>query len=459
MVILLTSCYKDLGHYEYTDLDLSISGIDELYVVQALEQLTIEPVINTANEENSDLEYVWYMYTQEQTDNADTLSTERNLDVSIGLEGDYNAVLKVTSIQTGVSYRYDFDISVVGELSDGLVILSDVDNKANISFVSITGDVYQDVYHSVNWEYAGENPVCLSETRIVSRRDVYSLVILCDDEQGGTIVSRKDFVKTMPYSEMFWLSTPFPQPRGHFKFSQGQSFALITSSGIHGKNFNTMPPVRLGEATAADRDIFPYLFVRDSESGFVYDNKDNTFISLSAYPIGSNVVNPKPTNTFFDPANVGLQMIYGGNGQNGEGYGVFADTESGKYYVLTFNHFSGIAPLTKKQITSATDIDQASSFTVSSIYSQLFYSVGNKIYMLNAEYDVTELVHELPADYHIDYIEMSSDSKQLYVGASKAGSGKTGGVFIIDVALNGQMTLAHSYENIAGHVKDFLLKD
>jgi hypothetical protein len=183
---LLSSCVKDLSNDVFTPVnDIEISGIEPAYTVVILDSFKIQPVLTPSLQQQSDdLEFYWILYDPVKTYfSADTLSKERNLDILVNTApGTYKITYRVKNRHTGVAYRYEFSVTIISELQRGLLVLSDLNGKANVTFVSVTGDLYEDIYENINGEIAGTHPVSI---RYTYRAPLDYVVILCDDARGG----------------------------------------------------------------------------------------------------------------------------------------------------------------------------------------------------------------------------------------------------------------------------------
>lgn len=141
-LILLASCASDDSDYgtpgkNYIDL----GGIEKSYNIESFsnEKLSITPTI-TSSFGDDDLEYLWTYYlaskgmesyydasTNTTTyPKADTLSHDRNLDMSVGLpDGQYTLIYTVKSKSTGYSQQVVTTLSTASALADGYYVLKE----------------------------------------------------------------------------------------------------------------------------------------------------------------------------------------------------------------------------------------------------------------------------------------------------------------------------------------------
>ena len=145
---LAISCARDLGNYEYTDLEgPQVGGISESYEVLTFNTLTVTPVIEGGLPEE-DYTYEWKVIDR-NNDNAETvLSTERNLEYRVTLApGAYSMYYTLTEKETGIFWRTSASLTVNSSLSEGwMVLYSDTEGAARLGFVSeVTGETYTDI--------------------------------------------------------------------------------------------------------------------------------------------------------------------------------------------------------------------------------------------------------------------------------------------------------------------------
>lgn len=454
----LTSCYDDKGNYDYIELnEVGIAGIEDEYTVEQFEKIVIRPELHQKlNDDESKLDYLWFLYDKDNGKLADTLAFEKDLDVAVSLApGKYEAVFSVTDSETGVFYKHKFKVSIINSFSNGVVILSELNNKANIAFLNSADKLYQDVYYSVNGEYAGENPVALG---YIDNRYSQGVLIMFADGTGGVITDPTAFMKYGTYNEMFWIPSDNPEPTAFFRPSASEDL-VIENGNLYSRNYMMPPPTKFDAPQTDDCDIFPAIFRVNSFSNAFYDNKGEKFKIKGSWSTADVVNMP---DSIYNPADLKMEMLCGGTGFKGNGCGLFYDDDADEYYSLSFAFgFNSVIPMKKVLVTSATDIDKAKTYAVSTLSPQIFYAVDNKIYCFDVLSDVTNLVYTFESGVSVDCIELEKKDmdKVMYVGTSKSGTGKIGSFHIMDVSSNGSMSLRVSYADIAGKIVDFQYKE
>ncbi len=458
--VFLQSCSEDEDSYDYIDLnDVKILEVEGDYNIKQFSTLKITPKLSFKLSNNeSNLEYLWFMYPKSRLYVADTLSNERNLDKVINyLPAIYDAVYKVTDKETGIYYDVRFKIKVTSVMSDGWVILSEIDKKANVAMLTAGGTMYQDVFYAINNKYAGENPVGLGN---MNNRYYKGVLILCDDKDGGCMTSHISFNKIRTISDLYWVPEKFPKP---VVFFPGEyTDYMITKNSFYDRSLMMLPPLKFGSPTGGELSVFPVSFDVGAFGLVIYDNKSEGF---KKYSWGGVFDVANISDALFNPAHIGMQMLSGGDGYKGHAYGLFYDDETDTYHSLISTYTGGynkqFIPDVRFELTSAIDIDKATCFDLSTLSPQYFYSVDNKLYCIDAKNGVTKLVYSFDSGVIIDHFELDSkeDDLKMYIGTSTVGTGKVGSLHIMTVELNGSVSLSKSHENIAGKIIDFMYKE
>ncbi|MBK3516991.1 PKD-like family lipoprotein [Carboxylicivirga marina] len=461
LTIILHSCYDDLGNYDYMELnDISLSGIDSLYVVKQFDTLSITPFISQKIEaDESKLEYFWHMYPENRINYSDTLSFDRDMEKIIGSPpGLYMAAFEVTDSETGVFYKHEFFIKVISNYSDGLMILSNIDELANVTFINTAGDLFHDLYFKVNGSYAGRNPTALGHGHFHDRSDNGVIMILCNDEVGGVVTEPIGFMHIGEYSDLFWIPPSESKPMAYYSFGSFYDDAVIDNGQLYFRTWFSMPPVRYQAPQTQETKLYPAIFKGGWSGLVVYDNANERFMAK-----GMNYANVVPEKTgAFNPADVGMQMIYGGKGYKGLGYGVFYDDNLSEYYILSYTlSTSSVTPGQKTLLSKGSGIDQATAFAVYTQSPLLYFAVDNILYYWDQSKREIIAGYTFDESLSIDYLEFDVyNSNLLYVGTSDSNSvsKKQGNLHYLSVSFDGATILTKTYPNVGGKIVDVMDK-
>lgn len=128
--LLMASCYGDKGNYDYAAInEVSISGIDEEYVVKIGNGITITPDLSQSiGVDESSLTYEWIWMGGKGQEAYTVISTDRELnDFSLPLTaGEHKMLYRVTDTATGVQWTSDyFKMIIENDIARGLLVLCD----------------------------------------------------------------------------------------------------------------------------------------------------------------------------------------------------------------------------------------------------------------------------------------------------------------------------------------------
>ncbi|GEM_PF-388000 len=474
---IIWSCVKDKSNYDYNEInEVEIEGIEESYSAVMLDTLKITPVLTrTLEQREDDLEYYWILYNPTQTyNNADTLAKTRNLDVLVNtVPGSYKITYRVKDKTTGVAYRKEFAIVVTSELQRGYLVLSELNGNADVTFISEAGKVYESIYKNINKEEAGTNPVAI---RYMYQAPLDYVAVLCNDQRGGVFLSSLSFKKMFEYKEFFYEEPQVIKPQameiteGYGTVSDYQVFGsqmfIFNNNRLHMRdnNYNvtvdgvsTRVETKFYTDFPGDYDISPVTF----RSVVFYDNNHKCFMYVANFATPSLSVSAPVSGGIFDPANVGLELVWGkvtkSPRYNSYCNSIFKD-DQGNYYYLRFDMYkkNALVPLKKTSIPSDFKVKNANCFTANTIEDYIYFGHGSKVYIFDCTLNQEREVYDFGAGKTVDNIrwhEAVIKSRVMHVCISDAsGSGKTGSVYEMNVANDGVLSIKNAYTNICGKV-------
>lgn len=154
LAVLLTACVQDKGNYDYLTPDelqpVEISGIEERYNTTILQPCRITPTVKVPDEE--DYEYCWYMYST-AAQRRDTVGMEKALDFVVTQpSGEYQLVLQVKNIHTGVCSWKKSRMIVASEFSRGWYVTKDNGGVTDLDWIKPDGTVVPNVLAMTNGE-------------------------------------------------------------------------------------------------------------------------------------------------------------------------------------------------------------------------------------------------------------------------------------------------------------------
>ncbi|WP_164111897.1 MULTISPECIES: PKD-like family lipoprotein [Sphingobacterium] len=466
--LCVLGCIKDnsvLKDYEIGDV--VITGLENGYTIGVGDRLNINPELQLSSLKESDLKFIWYVYTTRSTYIADTISYERNLSTNIALiPGEYTLVLKVQDNATKVFFRKEAGLVVTDDFTPGFLILSEKNKNASLQFYNTNNNKFiEDIYEIANNEQQiGKNPIDIAFYPRKSSMPS-EILILCKDQQGGVVLDpltmqRARFLKEsflVPWSGTGEMSMQAYIPRStlglqDYLIIDGRAYNRAANSGE-----TLFKPDMIG-----DYYLSPYYFYHTSGRAAFYDNKNKRFMCHNTTSGSLNLfLKDAATLNIIDPTNVGLKMLYGGHVNAGNFFGLFEDDNSKKYilrYLISAQ--SQIFRATEKYAINAPGINEATVFTSGSgLPNYLFYSVQSKIYAYNILTKVGGELFSLGSDKRVDKLMM--EGTQLLVGYSSVNSGaNTGSFALYNFSTTGGLAVSEVFkkENFSDKVVDFSYK-
>lgn len=465
--------------------------------------LTLVPEIaQTFAKDESNLEFCWWNY---EGDSSDTLSYKRNCEWIVDQNpGTYTTFLVVTDKETGLFIAFEFELTVVGVISQGLLVLSDVDGVANVGFLSASLEFSQDVYEEFNnGAHAGTNPVSIKYSYAPTATWVRQIYILCKDATGGSVVSSLTFENGRKYKDYFYLTPNVIKPEEYWLMMVNTYYTrwdfLLNNGRLYGRELvqaaYESQQAKFNPEFDGDYYMSNQAIISSAQAIF-YDNKNYRFLRATTHATGT-VITPLDmqlesinTNTdpaaiaAFDPDNVGLEMLFIGSYPSpSAAYCIMRDpNDHSKLYRLKFLSGSFLAkevvdefatkyvsywktPITSAGSDAGATIGEASSYVISKSNPYIYYSHDSKIYRYDVEYGINREildVNTIIPNSQVDklYIQNSFESTatsfnyRLYAASSEKGkSGKNGSVYRILLNQSGEVEqIDNIYKNVVGRV-------
>lgn len=466
------ACTEDKGNYDYTPLnELTIGGLEKSYTVEQSERLSIAADIKGKEGFDADrYDYLWYAWRINNALDPDTLSRKKDLDVEIGIAvGEYNLRYVVTEKETGVYYKTDVDMYVINSYSKGVVALSSVDGKANLTFINAVNRVTENAYQAANGEVVGTNPVGVFYTG--GSESVAGTLIVATAE-GSKVVDPSDFSEMMPFSDFFYITPENQVMQCLGKSSSGFDEWAIVGGRIYNRRlaFSDNFYQKYDPEMKGDYEAAPFSMYEGSDF-FLYDQKGKRFLFASNYDSPMPV--DKPTSGDFDPTDMKATMIYGIAFE--EDARAVMDGDDGERYVIAVNkredregswpnvnYYYRVVPL-RKLVIDYPGFAEAKTFAVSSQeIDYLYYAAGNKIVCVGMQGGsvITEF-DGFAAGEQVDYMEFdrAENPTRLYVGVSDgSGAAKSGSIYYLRMNSDGTLEVEEYFEHVCGKVVDFEYK-
>ena len=458
------SCYEDKGDYDYRDInEINISGIEDSYERVKWADLKIAPDLACSMSESDSLAYAWEV-------DGKTVSREKNLDYSVDVDiadDPYKCRYVVTNTKGNVRYFHEFTLKVVTDFNRGLLVLSEQDGNALLSFrregeeseFLHWGELFTGKPLSLEQPWNLNSDVAVTTSKAVYRLDKLRMeetkkydgqtmlepeagldIKFCkftdhvDDEDYGCMINEKGQVYV--YKEKNdYFSSPSPVPCMESVSGQPIDYEL---SGVC---------------------LIYTMFYGQTGRFLGYDNKAGRFLLFSNKSGASLDKDQLNSVTAREPV-IGLPIFALGQWDYGKCISIFYDPVSNiaKAVASHSKDFSGVKEeqvltLDKHKFTVESKV------AVCDATSCVLFNNGTTVYQLNVR-NVTAapeiLSDKLPTAGKITMLKLSDNRKLLYVGMEMERNGKyKGDIYAID-AVTGN--IVDSYTEVGGAPVDILEK-
>lgn len=458
--LLISSCSKDLGNYDYHEInDVKITGVNSAYTARrGVDTLRIKPNLS-ATMDGGDTTRYRYLWMAREGLNIDTIGRFKDLNYPVTLAPlSYKLYYRIRDKQTGVEWQANADLTIGTPYSRGWMIMGeDEQGFAEAEMLSMQNDtlLLKNILSESGLPRLRE-PVSMQHTG--GGLDEY--VKLWTMTRSGSYYLDRVTMKATPGNNMSKLlytsetidpqtSNPIviaPQIRTAAGNISTTSYrVMLTKAGdifaawlaINGGDFYNNPINRVAAAQNVRIPAAPYLLYSTANMTTVmwYDTVNQRFLNYSNFGLGiaSTVLTDAPADPFpWNQAATGRKLVYAENTRNIDGGSSNGNTFAIMKDPANVHHiykFYAVATPVKRAayVVSpiARDFDKASFYAFSSNRTVVFYAVGNKLYAYDYNpgnerfYEYTQTggdqITMLKFDTQVDYLQNS-----LYVATYNA---------------------------------------
>lgn len=409
----LASCAKDLGNYEYKDVnEVTFEGIASTYSVSNnLDMLEISPVVKMTMADPSDttrFEYTWDVADIYNSHLIIAKTKDVSWLVSTPAIKTYDLFFKVYDRETQVTWLAASKLAVGTPYTKGLLLMGeDAQGNADVQMISMVKEpaLVKDVLGNSGMEphrggidvlHTGNNN---PNIWVMTQQGAFSL-----DPKTMKATANNAFEKRLFLS--YSLSAPLvpvdiaPRVRNYAgdNSSSGNRCVVcqdgslfVASMTLNGGEYYTDPVNRLEESYGTLHKAKPFLMY--SMNGFNslvwYDGDNERFLQVaSTFDAHSRTLTDNPGDPFpWDQASVGRTLVYAENTYNTDGGSASGNSfalmkdRNNQYYIYKF--YVGSGPSKRDAYTigaKAKDFDKATFYAFSSRRTVLYYTVGAKLY-------------------------------------------------------------------------------
>lgn len=472
VVLGMASCYKDIGNYDYTEInELAFSGIEDSYTVLLGEHFTLKPEITFSKDQSDDTSNYEYEWIGIRTDNvlpADqrrVISVYRNIDQVITLNpGPYRVYYRVKDKNTGVQWQTIFNMTVISSIYEGWMILNEVNGKSRVDMMSLLDGEYTPIIDVLGTTGSNLPESALGKPLFINCYPfdpTFYGVYICT-ETGTNKIHPETFKWDFTYDIKYeFLGNLPPNFSIDFmtNFSGNVAWLHGTDNNVYYyyRIFQVKPDVPInilkGEQTTFKASKY---IAAINNMAILYDETNKRFVRHINNESTSTLM---PQGTLFD-YNTGKDLKYMAHSPFGNGnvFAILDSVETQQRFLARFTIGSTLNQVYYEEMIG-TDIKQAENFAVSPDLGYIFYNVGGKVY----EYDMVLKTSKLMLDFGSQKISMlkfhrfTSSSKyaafanQLIVGSYDPAKpeGSNGKLQFYNVPpVNGDIVLDREFTNL-----------
>lgn len=465
LLFVASACYDDLGHYDYTSVEVPVVHglVDSTFDAIVGEPLEITPTVIHSLANTDQLTYKWqitfpyepfYLYFE-----GLTLKTVFSL-----LPGEYDATLTITDHSNDMRYYYAFKINAKTEFSVGTLVLTDVDGVAQLAFVKPDGTVMANLYESLHGE-----PLPLQPRQLLARNlafqptNIVDYWIVCGDpENAGVIIDASTMRRKSSISDNFF------DPPASFTVNQleaGNFFGITTGIIDHKlyrgttNTFYGFPTYgKYGLPAAGDYELADdYILAGAATPGpqyyIAFDTKKKSFVTFDmATTFTDTTYAVVATGTGFNPKKAGLD-IFAMEQLNSSASLAFGRDGTGQIYEYNFAHEPGvIKPKYRREFKGDSLVREDTRF-VGTIYEDLYFTSDDKIYKFT---HINQKVVALDADFGGKKVTMIKLDK--INGKDVLVAGTAGALHYLDIDTGRNGNITYTLDGLAGDVIDVAIR-
>lgn len=449
IMLAFAACKKDNQSFKYDQInDIKITDATIAFTVSQLDSLIITPTLSQTMPEGDSFTYSWKLNTATDTT---TIAKTRNLRTKVTLSpGIYPVVYKVTSNRNGIYTLKQYTITVNGAYPDGWYVLNSKDGKGKASLIRTDDVIFDNPMEVANNKTYPGKPLALYNFAKGSFFYYFT-------DQNVYRFNMNDWLELGDKSSILpGLATSLPfkaAPAFIMNTSKFEQYVVADGNlyvGVSGTNAENLKP--LSQRIPGNYDLFPGVFPGNFNTTYFYDNTTMSFMEMG---ILSRVLQPSRATPSrpFDMANVGKKMIAYDRGvttlsQEGIEWYYIMEDNGGRYLMSLTGDSDNSFPGVNQKMNNSPEIRSATNFATSSILKQLYYTVGNKVYLYDMLANAARLIYTFPSGYVIKDIEMlRSTSKQLVIGVN---NGTAGEVYYFSINGQGEFTNATYAKKFTG---------
>lgn len=485
--VLFCSCYKDLGNYDYNEInEVTIEGLKDTTVLLGAPFKLTPGIIGTIDKNGDTTKYT---YKWKAIGPSSLLVGDRVKDLgtnyTLYLPGvtlqplKWTVFLFVTDKETGITWKASFDLTVSTSVYEGYLLLTEVNDSTRLDMLSYRNGSFvlmKDVLKTVGSALPPQG----KPIQVVSYNydpAMWGIYLLTETQTSK--IQPDNFGWQFTYDITYEMSGGAVPPTFKAKFLKGAT----NTAWMVGEDDNLYYylrvfqirmglPVNIETGQVNTFKVAPFLAtpINTNADGAIMFDKDNKRFMKLAW--GAAVATRMNNGTLFDYNNVkgDLRFMENINGSNNVYAVLYYPDSVNKIYVARFALINNVQSYYAPVLVPG--VEQADFYTFHPDLPYLFYNIGNKVY----EYDLSLKTTKLMIDLGNKKITCMKFQEFIYKG-SRANyqqwydklmitvedpakpAGENGELHLYTVPpVNGNLTLFQSFSGF-GKVKNFTYRE
>ncbi|WP_205511275.1 PKD-like family lipoprotein [Longitalea arenae] len=442
--LVLASCYKDKGNYDYRQINEVILKTDrETINVILPDSLKVNLTIEQTQPNPAGFSFEWVLYLSGGTPlQRRVLDTTQNLKARITeLPGTYYLMVYARDRNTGVEFQKRLNVSVLTPYSEGWMVVEENNGACDISMISPVDTIFRNIYSTTNsGEKLPAGTFRIPEIKTYNGDQKIYIISPADMIQ----VTYADFRKLSTFNEFFW-EPPVPKPQEYFVNSFDDM--MLNDGKIHSRSLNAPAGLnKLNLPPSGNHYIAPYELYTSSTGYVVFDTVSQSFLKLNT---SSSSLTPFPTpagTRLFYLNNIGKKLLYAELNANPKCYAYFKNNNDDSLFAYGFNPSVTNPDLDKTEILNSPGLLSAKLFVGSRFLPHLYYVNGHQIYKLDIPAKTAAPIYTFAAGTEIRAMKMyrnlktttdPNNNKLIAVATHENGEGK---VYYFPISATGNFT-------------------
>lgn len=430
--IAFTSCYKDIGNYDYAELEkIQIEGIEEQYAAMALsDTLRISPQVKSTTHPDAEFECFWGIYTKANELEMDTIAHEKDLVYRMEKSaGTWVLVFAATHLQTGITTYQTADLVVNTEFTQGWYVLKDDGENADLDQY-LTPDtivptkVLTDAYSSTNGKkIAGKAKLLNYLTSYYSfaenpdmAKATKTLMVLTDQDITFNHINNLETIRDF---ETFAYETPENRGPGFMGFSSTSNVYFAINAGKLRSSARRGTVGLFGveyDNTGTDYQLSDYA-INSSSMNLFYDELSSSFMGCN---YRSEIMLPakKSADSDMPVLNTNQELLYMGLMQDNKDTPIIAymkdKTDDSKRTLAEITGTYSSLSIKSTPITADQKLYDAKLITTSQDENVIYFVYNNsEVWSRNLSSGVEQLQFKAEGDEEVTMIRQRKYSSTL----------------------------------------------